>query len=198
MLPNVPAMLDAHFGIPMAGAVINALNVRLEAETIAYILDHGEAKVLLTDPEYAGVIEAALAQAERRPLVVDVPDPVFDVPGERLGELTYDELLAEGDPDFEPLYPADEWQAIALGYTSGTTGPAQGRRHPSPRRLPERDRRHPGLGHGAAPDLPLDAADVPLQRLVLPVGGRAAGRAPRSACAGSSRRRSTPRSPSTR
>jgi fatty-acyl-CoA synthase len=126
MLPNVPAMVDAHYGIPMAGAVINALNVRLEADTIAYILDHGEAKVLLTDPEYAGVMKAALAQAERRPLVVDVPDPVFDVPGERLGELTYDALLAEGDPAFEPLYPADEWQAIALGYTSGTTGRPKG------------------------------------------------------------------------
>ena len=126
MLPNVPAMVEAHYGIPMAGAVINALNVRLEAETIAYILDHGEAKVLLTDPEYSGVIEAALAQAERRPLVVDVPDPEFEVPGERLGELTYDELLAEGDPEFEPLYPADEWQAIALGYTSGTTGRPKG------------------------------------------------------------------------
>ena len=126
MLPNVPAMLDAHFGIPAAGAVINALNVRLEADTIAYILDHGEAKVLLTDPEYAAVVEAALGQAKRRPLVVDVPDPVFDVPGARLGELTYDELLAEGDPDFEPLYPADEWQAIALGYTSGTTGRPKG------------------------------------------------------------------------
>jgi fatty-acyl-CoA synthase len=126
MLPNVPAMVDAHFGIPMAGAVINALNVRLEAETTAYILDHGEAKVLLTDPEYAGVVNAALAHAERKPLVVDVPDPVFEVPGERLGELTYDELLAEGDPAFEPCYPADEWQAIALGYTSGTTGRPKG------------------------------------------------------------------------
>ena len=126
MLPNVPAMLDAHYGIPMAGAVINALNVRLEADTVAYILDHGEAKVLLTDPEYAGVVKAALARAERRPLVVDVPDPVFDTPGERLGELGYDELLAEGDPEFQPLYPADEWQAIALGYTSGTTGRPKG------------------------------------------------------------------------
>jgi fatty-acyl-CoA synthase len=126
MLPNVPAMLDAHYGIPMAGAVINALNVRLEADTIAYILDHGEAKVLLTDPEYAGVVKAALARAENKPLVVDVPDPVFAVPGERLGELAYDELLAEGDPAFEPLYPADEWQAIALGYTSGTTGRPKG------------------------------------------------------------------------
>ena len=126
MLPNVPAMVDAHFGIPMAGAVINALNVRLEPDTIAYILDHGEAKVLLTDPEYSGVVKAALAQSERKPLVVDVPDPVFDVPGERLGELTYDELLAEGDPAFDPFYPADEWQAIALGYTSGTTGRPKG------------------------------------------------------------------------
>jgi fatty-acyl-CoA synthase len=126
MLPNVPAMLDAHYGIPMAGAVINALNVRLEADTIAYILDHGGAKVLLTDPEYAGVVKAALARAENKPLVVDVPDPVFEVPGERLGELAYDELLAAGDPAFEPLYPADEWQAIALGYTSGTTGRPKG------------------------------------------------------------------------
>ena len=126
MLPNVPAMLDAHYGIPLAGAVINALNVRLEAETIAYILDHGEAKVLLTDPEFSGVIEEALARCERRPLVVDVLDDQFDVAGERLGELTYDELLAEGDPGFEPCYPADEWQAIALGYTSGTTGRPKG------------------------------------------------------------------------
>ena len=126
MLPNVPAMLEAHYGIPMTGAVINTLNVRLEADTIAYILDHGEAKVLLTDPEYAGVVKEALAQAERRPLVVDVIDPVFEVAGERLGELTYDELLAEGDPEFEPRYPADEWQAIALGYTSGTTGRPKG------------------------------------------------------------------------
>ena len=126
MLPNVPAMLEAHYGIPMAGAVINALNVRLEAETIAYILDHGEARVLLTDPEYAGVIREALGRTGRDLLVVDVPDAEFEAPGERLGELTYEELLAEGDPAFEPLYPADEWQAIALGYTSGTTGRPKG------------------------------------------------------------------------
>jgi 3-(methylthio)propionyl---CoA ligase len=126
MLPNVPAMLDAHYGIPMAGAVINALNVRLEAETVAYILDHGEAKVLLTDTEYAPVIKEALALAERRPLVVDVPETEYEVAGERLGELSYDELLGEGDPGFDPLYPADEWQAVALGYTSGTTGRPKG------------------------------------------------------------------------
>jgi fatty-acyl-CoA synthase len=126
MLPNVPAMLEAHYGIPMIGAVINTLNVRLEADTIAYILGHGEAKVLLTDPEHAGVIKEALARAERMPLVVDVLDPAFEIAGERLGEMTYDELLAEGDPRFEPRYPADEWQAIALGYTSGTTGRPKG------------------------------------------------------------------------
>jgi fatty-acyl-CoA synthase len=126
MLPNVPAMLDVHFGVPMAGAVINALNVRLEAETVAYILDHAEAKVLITDPEYSVVMKEALALAHTKPLVVDVEDPAFDVQGERLGELTFDGLLAEGDPGFEPLWPADEWQAIALGYTSGTTGRPKG------------------------------------------------------------------------
>ena len=126
MLPNVPAMLEAHFGIPMAGAVINALNVRLEAETIAYILDHGEAKVLLTDPEYASVIREALGRSGRELLVVDVLETEFEIAGERLGELTYEELLAEGDPAFDPLYPADEWQAVALGYTSGTTGRPKG------------------------------------------------------------------------
>jgi fatty-acyl-CoA synthase len=126
MLPNVPAMLDVHFGVPMAGAVINALNVRLEAETVAYILDHAEAKVLITDPEYGAVMKEALALARARPLVVDVEDPAFEVPGERLGELSFEQLLAEGDPGFEPLYPADEWQAIALGYTSGTTGRPKG------------------------------------------------------------------------
>ena len=97
------------------------------------------------------MIKAALGQAERKPLVVDVPDPVFEVPGARLGELTYDELLAEGDPEFEPRYPADEWQAIALGYTSGTTGRPKGVVTAPPRRVPERDRRHPGLEHGPAP-----------------------------------------------
>jgi 3-(methylthio)propionyl---CoA ligase len=126
MLPNTPAMLDAHYGIPMTGAVINALNIRLEAETIAYILDHAEARVLLTDTEFAGVIGEALARCERKPLVIDVLDDQFEVAGGRLGELTYDELLAEGDPGFEPLFPADEWQAIALGYTSGTTGRPKG------------------------------------------------------------------------
>ena len=126
MLPNTPPMLEAHFGVPMAGAVLNSINIRLEPATIAYILEHGAAKVLLTDTEFAPTIEEALARLGERPLVVDVVDRQFRGEGERLGELTYEELLGEGDESFEPLYPADEWQAIGLNYTSGTTGQPKG------------------------------------------------------------------------
>jgi fatty-acyl-CoA synthase len=126
MLPNTPPMLEAHFGVPMAGAVLNSINVRLEPETIAYILAHGQAKVLLTDTEFAPAIRAALEQVRPPPLVVDVVDRQFRGASERLGEVTYEELLSEGDEAFEPLYPADEWQAIGLNYTSGTTGQPKG------------------------------------------------------------------------
>ncbi|HEX5079154.1 MAG TPA: acyl-CoA synthetase [Geminicoccaceae bacterium] len=130
MAPNIPAALEAHFGVPAAGAVLNALNVRLEAESIAYILDHSESKVLLTDTEFAPVIADALARCRARPQVIDIVDESFfgegQAPGERLGETTYEALLAEGDPGFAPLYPADEWQAISLNYTSGTTGRPKG------------------------------------------------------------------------
>lgn len=126
MLPNTPPMLEAHHGVPMAGAVLNALNVRLEAETIAYILDHGEAKVLLTDTEFSPVIEQALALASADPLVIDVVDMEEGALGDRLGDLSYEQLLDEGNPDFQPLLPDDEWQAIGLNYTSGTTGHPKG------------------------------------------------------------------------
>jgi len=126
MLPNTPPMLEAHHGVPMAGAVLNALNVRLEAETIAYILDHGEAKVLLTDTEFSPVIEKALSIASVEPLIIDVVDMEEGALGDRLGELSYEQLLEEGDPSFQPLLPKDEWQAIALNYTSGTTGHPKG------------------------------------------------------------------------
>ncbi len=126
MLPNTPPMLEAHFGVPMAGAVLNSINFRLEPETIAYILAHGQAKVLLTDTEFAPAIRAALEQVRPPPLVVDVVDRQFRGAGERLGDVTYEELLSEGDEAFEPLYPADEWQAIGLNYTSGTTGQPKG------------------------------------------------------------------------
>ena len=127
MLPNVPAMLEAHFGVPMVGAVLNTLNTRLDAEAIAFMLQHGEAKVLLTDREFAGVMAKALAllPPEHRPLVVEVEDELAP-PGETLGSLSYEALLATGDPHYAWTLPADEWDAIALNYTSGTTGNPKG------------------------------------------------------------------------
>ncbi|MEM7042327.1 MAG: acyl-CoA synthetase [Pseudomonadota bacterium] len=124
ILPNTPPMLEAHYGVPMAGAVLNSINIRLEPQTIAFILEHGGAKVLLTDSAFAPNVQKALATLEKPPLVIDVVD-TLEV-GERLGDQTYDDLLADGDPAFEPLYPADEWQAIGLNYTSGTTGDPKG------------------------------------------------------------------------
>ncbi|MFQ5984387.1 MAG: acyl-CoA synthetase [Alphaproteobacteria bacterium] len=123
--PNVPALLEAHYGVPMAGAVLNALNIRLDPGTVAFILEHGEAKVLLTDRAYAETVEKALERLNRRPLVVDIDDPVAEQ-GERLGEVEYEAFLAEGDPEFAWAVPADEWQAISLNYTSGTTGNPKG------------------------------------------------------------------------
>lgn len=125
MLPNTPAMLEAHFGVPMIGAVLNTLNVRLDAEAIAFMLQHGEAKVLITDREFHAVIEAALALLEHPPLVIDVDDPEYGE-GRAVSELDYEALLAEGDPDFAWEWPDDEWQAISLNYTSGTTGNPKG------------------------------------------------------------------------
>ncbi len=126
MLPNVPAMFEVHFGVAMAGAVLNTLNTRLDAEAIAFMLDHAEAKVLLTDREYAGVIGKALDLIKGpKPLIVDVEDRNFEG-GAFLGEIEYETLLAEGDPAFSPPPLEDEWDAISLNYTSGTTGDPKG------------------------------------------------------------------------
>src|SRR5690606_6110010 len=125
MLPNIPEMVEAHFGVPMAGAVLNTLNVRLDPEAIAYMLDHGQAKALITDREFSGTIARALELVERKPLVIDVDDPLAPA-GELLGELDYEAFIAEGDPDFAWQGPADEWEAISLNYTSGTTGKPKG------------------------------------------------------------------------
>jgi fatty-acyl-CoA synthase len=126
MLPNVPAMMEAHFGVPMAGAVLNTLNTRLDAEAIAFMLQHGEAKVLLTDREFSTVVQKALAMlGDKRPFVIEVEDA--DAPaGTALGEVTYEDFLAQGSPSFEWKLPGDEWDAIALNYTSGTTGNPKG------------------------------------------------------------------------
>jgi fatty-acyl-CoA synthase len=125
MAPNIPAIYEAHFGVPMAGAVLNTLNTRLDAETIAFMLRHGGARALITDGEFAGTIEKALALLETRPLVIDIDDPEWPA-GRRVGDITYEAFLAEGDPDFAWSNPADEWDAIALNYTSGTTGDPKG------------------------------------------------------------------------
>ncbi len=122
---NIPAFYEAFFGIPAAGAVINPLNIRLDAATIAFILDHGGAKVVLTDTEFAPVVKEALAQCEVKPLIVDIADPAADC-HDRLGDFEYEDFIAEGDADAHWQLPADEWQSIALCYTSGTTGNPKG------------------------------------------------------------------------
>ncbi len=125
MLPNIPAMNEVHFGVPMCGAVLNTLNTRLDAETIAFMLDHGEAKVLLTDREFSGTIEKALTLVKHKPLVIDVEDETYSG-GKALGEVGYEDFIAGGDDNFAWHTPADEWNAISLNYTSGTTGNPKG------------------------------------------------------------------------
>jgi fatty-acyl-CoA synthase len=125
MAPNVPELLEAHFGVLMTGGVLNALNIRLEAETLAYILEHGESQVLITDREFSPVIKKVLQQLEDPPLVIDIDDPMAEG-GELLGEMDYEAFLKTGDEDFEWNLPEDEWQAVSLNYTSGTTGKPKG------------------------------------------------------------------------
>ena len=126
MLPNIPAMNELHFAVPMAGAVLNALNIRLDAPSIAFQLDHGGAKIVVVDPEFSGVVAEALTLMKGTPpLVIDVDDASF-AGGRRIGEIEYEAALAQGDAAFVPRPPQDEWDAIALSYTSGTTGNPKG------------------------------------------------------------------------
>jgi fatty-acyl-CoA synthase len=125
LLPNIPEMLECHFGVPMAGCVLNTINTRLDAATIAYILDHGEARAIVVDREWTPVLRAALAMCEAKPAIIEVDDR--ESPGhESLGGQDYEAFLAQGDPAFTWPWPEDEWDAIALNYTSGTTGKPKG------------------------------------------------------------------------
>ena len=125
LAPNIPAIFEAHFGVLMTGAVLNTINTRLEAETLTNIFEHAETKVLLTDREFSPLIKETLAKVKRKILVIDIDDPEI-VSGELLGELEYEAFLAEGNPDFEAVLPEDDWQAVSLNYTSGTTGAPKG------------------------------------------------------------------------
>jgi fatty-acyl-CoA synthase len=126
MLANTPPMLEAHYGIPMLGAVLNALNTRLDPAAIAFMLEHGGAKILITDREFSATVAAALALLKKKPLVIDYDDPQFPQAGARLGKIDYEKFLKSGDPQFAWRMPDDEWDAIALNYTSGTTGNPKG------------------------------------------------------------------------
>jgi fatty-acyl-CoA synthase len=126
MLANTPAMLEAHYGVPMTGGVLNTLNTRLDAAIIGFCLDHGEAKAVIVDREFSAIMKEALARAKVKPIVIDYDDPVFTGDGERIGSLEYEEFLGEGDENYTRAAPGDEWDAISLNYTSGTTGDPKG------------------------------------------------------------------------
>ena len=126
LLANTPATLECHYGVPMVQAVLNTLNTRLDAAIIAFSLDHADAKIVIIDREFSKVMKEALALAKVKPLVVDYDDPEYSGAGARIGSIEYEELLAEGDPDFKWQMPDDEWDAITLNYTSGTTGDPKG------------------------------------------------------------------------
>ena len=126
LLANTPAMLECHYGVPMTQGVLNTLNTRLDAGIIAFSLDHAEAKVVITDREFSKVMKEALSLCKAKPLVIDYDDPEYTGPGERLGKIEYEAFIADGEPDYDWSMPDDEWDAITLNYTSGTTGDPKG------------------------------------------------------------------------
>ena len=181
MLANSPAMLEAHFGVPMVKAVLHSLNTRLDAAIIAFQLDHAESKVLIVDREFSRVTKEALALAKVKPLVIDYDDLDYaeDAPypkGERIGTVDYEEMVAAGDPDFAWSMPDDEWDAISLNYTSGTTGNPKGvvYHHRGAALMAYANTIHAGMGRH-----PVYLWTLPMfhcQWLVLPVDARRAGR----------------------
>ena len=191
MLPNIPAMNEVHFAVPMAGAVLNALNIRLDAASIAFQLDHGGAKIILVDPEFSGVIAEALTLMKGpKPFVIDVDDAAF-AGGKRIGEIEYEDALAKGDPELRRASAAGRMGRHRAQLHLGHHGQSQGRRDPSSRRLSQCRQQHPGRQSRPASGLSLDPADVPLQRLVLPMDDRGVGRHQCLPAQGRSRRRSS-------
>lgn len=173
MLPNTPPMVEAHFGVPMIGAVLCSLNTRLDPPAVAFMLEHGEAKVVLVDKEFSLTMKAALALMKEAgkptPRVIDVADALYNGAGEPIGDTEYEAFIAQGDPEFAWSMPPDEWDSICLNYTSGTTGNPKGVVYS-----------HRGAYTNAIsnilewdlpkhPRLPVDPSHVPLQWLVFPV-----------------------------
>ena len=169
MLANTPAMLEAHYGVPMTGAVLNTLNTRLDAAIIAFIFDHADTKVVIVDREFSKVMKEALARAKVKPFVIDYDDPEYSGAGERIGAIEYEDFLADGDPAFRLADAGRRMGRDLAQLHVRHHRRSQGRGLSSPRRLPARDRQRRHLRDGQASGLSLDAADVPLQRLVLPL-----------------------------
>ena len=167
MLANTPAMLECHYGVPMLGAVLNTLNTRLDSKILAFTLDHAEAKALIVDREFAPVMREALSQAKVKPLIIDYDDPEYQGPGERIGTIEYEELVASGDPGFRLVGAARRMGRDFAELHLRHDGQSQGRGLPPSGRGAPGARECPCLEHGEASGLSVDAADVPLQRLVL-------------------------------
>lgn len=126
MMPNIPEMVEAHFAIPFCGAIINAINIRLDPDSISFMLQHGEAKAILVDREFSSIISQAILRMENPPAVINVNDPNYTGEGEKIGTIEYEKFLATGDDQFHGDLPTDEWDSLALNYTSGTTGNPKG------------------------------------------------------------------------
>jgi fatty-acyl-CoA synthase len=169
MLANTPPMIECHYGVPMTGAVLNTLNTRLDAATIAFALDHAETKVLITDKEFSGTIKEALALASAKPLVIDYDDPEFTGDGERLGDIDYEDFIAAGDPSSPGRCPTTN--GTPSRSTTPRAPPATPRASSTTTAAPTcwRQGNVVTCGMPQASGLSVDAADVPLQRLVLPV-----------------------------